>query len=105
MAEKTWPSLGENTWPIIVRKMTPILLSSPRMRSAPQVAFSLAARTAAIRLIKAMTSSVPPEKIAMPAQHGVRLHNDQCLFPAAQLACQENDEGPIAPGQRLSFAR
>jgi len=42
-----------------------------------------------------------PEKIAMPAQHGVRLYNNQCLFPPAQLACQEDDEGPIAPSERL----
>jgi hypothetical protein len=42
-----------------------------------------------------------PEKIAMPAQHGVRLYNDQCLFPPAQLACQEDDECPITPGERL----
>jgi len=34
------------------------LAQSSRMRCAPQVAFSLAARTAAIRLIKATTSSV-----------------------------------------------
>jgi hypothetical protein len=33
----------------------------------------------------------------MPAQHGVRLYDDQCLSPPAQLTCQENDEGPIAP--------
>ena len=51
-----------------------------------------------------------PEKTAMPAQHGVRLHNDQCLFPAAQrakpshLLARKTMNVPSRPVSGLGFA-
>ena len=44
-----------------------------------------------------------PEKLAMPAQHGIRLYNDQSLFPRAQLTGQENDEQSVAPSESWAF--
>jgi hypothetical protein len=37
----------------------------------------------------------------MPAQHGVGLHDDHGLFPPTQLACQEDDDRPIPPVERV----
>ena len=37
----------------------------------------------------------------MPAQDGVGLDDDDRLFPPAQLAAQEDDERPVAPGENL----
>ena len=39
----------------------------------------------------------------MPAQHSIRLYNDQSLFPRAQLAGQENDEQSVAPSESWAF--
>jgi hypothetical protein len=45
----------------------------------------------------------PPKQLAMPAQHGVWLDDDQRILPRAQLACQEHDQGPISPGEFRTF--
>ena len=39
----------------------------------------------------------------MPAQEGLWLHDEQCPFPGAQLAGQENEQCAVAPGQGRSF--
>ena len=35
----------------------------------------------------------------MPTQEGIRLHDQQRLFPGAQLADQEDKQRPVAPGE------
>ena len=41
----------------------------------------------------------PAKQITMPAQDGVWLDDDQRILPGAQLACQEHDQSPVAPGE------
>jgi hypothetical protein len=41
----------------------------------------------------------PPKQVRVPAQDGVWLDDDQRIFPGAQLACQEHDQSPVAPGE------
>ena len=51
---------------------------------------------------------VTPEKVAIPAQHGVRLHNDQRVFPRAQrdkLAQRASLANPSPKPRALSLTR
>jgi hypothetical protein len=46
-----------------------------------------------------LASPYPAEQVAVPAQDGIRLNDDQGLLPRTQLAGQEDDEGTISPGE------
>ena len=39
------------------------------------------------------------EQVAVPAQEGIRLDNQQGLFPGAQLAGQQHEHGSVGPGE------